>query len=53
LYDLTDVNNRLMAFQDLYNMAARPFTWTYATKILPDSSNAWPPHEAGPLPTGA
>jgi hypothetical protein len=25
-YDLADVENRLTAFQDLYNLAARPFT---------------------------
>jgi transposase-like protein len=30
-YDLTDVENRLMAFQDLYNAAARPFTWKYTS----------------------
>jgi transposase len=33
-YDLVDVENRLMAFQDLYNLAARPFTWKYTTKDL-------------------
>ena len=33
-YDLTDVENRLIAFQDLYNAAARPFTWKYTTKDL-------------------
>jgi transposase len=33
-YDLTDVENRLMAFQDLYNAAARPFNWKYTTKDL-------------------
>src|SRR5207248_10853689 len=33
-YDLTDVENRLMAFQDLYSAAARPFTWKYTTKEL-------------------
>jgi Homeodomain-like domain/DDE superfamily endonuclease len=33
-YDLADVENRLMAFQDLYNLAARPFNWKYTTKDL-------------------
>jgi transposase len=33
-YDLTDVENRLTAFQDLYNAAARPFNWKYTTKDL-------------------
>jgi transposase len=33
-YDLADVRNRLMAFQDLYNAAARPFNWKYTTNDL-------------------
>jgi transposase len=33
-YDLADVENRLMAFQDLYNHAARPFNWRYTTHDL-------------------
>jgi hypothetical protein len=33
-YDLTDVENRLIAFQDLYNLAARPFTWKYTKTDL-------------------
>jgi transposase len=33
-YDLNDVENRLTAFQDLYNAAARPFDWKYTTKDL-------------------
>jgi transposase len=33
-YDLADVQNRLMAFQDLYNAAARPFNWKYTTADL-------------------
>jgi hypothetical protein len=28
------VENRLTAFQDLYNAAARPFNWKYTTKDL-------------------
>jgi transposase len=35
-YDLADVENRLMAFQDLYSAAARPFTWKYTTNDLND-----------------
>jgi transposase len=33
-YDLTDVENRLTAFQDLYNLAARPFNWKYTKNDL-------------------
>jgi transposase len=33
-YDLTDIENRLIAFQDLYNLAARPFNWKYTKKDL-------------------
>jgi hypothetical protein len=33
-YDLTDVENRLTAFQDLYNAAARPFNWKFTTEDL-------------------
>jgi hypothetical protein len=33
-YDLADVENRLMAFQNLYNLAARPFNWKYTRKDL-------------------
>jgi transposase len=33
-YDLADVENRLMAFQDLYNIAARPFSWKYTNQDL-------------------
>jgi hypothetical protein len=34
--DLSDVKNRLMAFQDLYNLAARPFNWKYTKNSLND-----------------
>jgi DDE superfamily endonuclease len=34
LYDLADVEARLAAFQDLYNLAARPFNWRYTKKDL-------------------
>jgi transposase len=33
-YDLADVENRLMAFQDLYNLAAQPFNWKYTKNDL-------------------
>ena len=33
-YDLADVENRLTAFQDLYNAVAKPFNWKYTTKDL-------------------
>jgi hypothetical protein len=33
-YDLADVENRLIAFQDLYNIAARPFNWKYTKNDL-------------------
>ena len=35
-YDLADLENKLMAFQDLYSSAARPFNWKYTTKDLHD-----------------
>jgi transposase len=35
-YDLTDVENRLISFQDLYNLAARPFNWKYTKNDLND-----------------
>jgi hypothetical protein len=38
-YDLADVENRLMAFQNLYSAAARPFDWKYTTH---DSTPSWP-----------
>jgi hypothetical protein len=33
-YDLADLDNKLMAFQDLYSAAARPFNWNYTTDDL-------------------
>jgi transposase len=33
-YDLNDVTNRLAAFEDLYNLAARPFNWRYTRADL-------------------
>jgi hypothetical protein len=31
---LADIANRLLAFQDLYSAAARPFNWKYTTTDL-------------------
>jgi hypothetical protein len=33
-YGLADVEARLLAFQDLYNLAARPFQWRYTKDDL-------------------
>jgi transposase len=52
-YDLTDVENRLMAFQDLYNLAARPFNWRYTTKDLTALLERLATHEAGPARVAA
>ncbi|GIH18917.1 hypothetical protein Raf01_70890 [Rugosimonospora africana] len=41
--DLADVENRLTAFQDLYNLAARPFNWRYTKKDLDIPSPTSPP----------
>jgi transposase len=35
-YDLADVEDRLMAFQDRYNFTARPFNWRYTRHDLDD-----------------
>ncbi len=44
-YDLADVENRLMAFQDLYSAAARPFNWKYTRKDLDALLNRIAAHE--------
>jgi hypothetical protein len=46
--DLAEVQNRLAAFQEHYNLAARPFNWTYTTKTLTISSTASPPTTPAP-----
>ncbi|MCM0679197.1 IS630 family transposase [Micromonospora phytophila] len=33
-YDLADVQDRLMAFQEHYNLGARPFNWRYTKRDL-------------------
>ncbi|MFE9656573.1 transposase [Micromonospora sp. NPDC006431] len=50
-YDLTDVEDRLTAFQDHYNLGARPFNWRYTKKDLDALLKRLTVHE--PLPTAA
>ena len=51
--DLAEVHNRLAAFQERYNLAARPFNWAYTTKDLNDLLDRLAAHHAGPLATTA
>jgi hypothetical protein len=51
--DLAEVHNRLAAFQERYNLAARPFNWAYTTKDLNDLLDRLAAHDAGPLATTA
>ena len=51
--DLAEVHNRLAAFQEHYNLAVRPFNWTYTTKDLNDLPDRLAAHDAGPLTTPA
>jgi transposase len=44
-YDLADLENNLLAFQDLYNTAARPFRWKYTTNDLNDLLDRIATHE--------
>jgi transposase len=50
-YDLADVENRLMAFQDLYSAAASPFNWKYTTNDLHDLMARIAAHERTPALT--
>jgi len=52
-YDLADVENRLMAFQDLYNLAARPFQWRYTTNDLNALLKRIATHETSPTRAAA
>jgi hypothetical protein len=52
-YDLAEVENRLTAFQEHYNLAARPFNWTYTTKDLNDLLDRLAAHDAHPPATAA
>jgi hypothetical protein len=45
--DLADGENRLTAFQDLYNLAARPFNWRYTKKDLDILLTRIDAHEPG------
>ena len=44
-YDLADVQNRLEAFQDRYNFAARPFNWRYTRADLDTTLKRIAAHE--------
>ena len=44
-YDLNDVTNRLAAFEDLYNFAARPFNWRYTKTDLDTTLKRIAAHE--------
>jgi transposase len=50
-YDLADVEDRLTAFQDHYNLGARPFNWRYTKKDLDELLKRLAIHP--PLPTAA
>ncbi|MCW3838496.1 IS630 family transposase [Micromonospora yasonensis] len=50
-YDLADVENRLEAFHDHYNLGARPFNWRYTKKDLDALLKRLATHT--PLPTAA
>jgi hypothetical protein len=51
--DLAEVEHRLAAFQEHYNLAARPFNWAYTTKDLNDLLDRLAAHDADPLTTAA
>jgi hypothetical protein len=44
-YDLNDVTNRLAAFEDRYNFAARPFNWRYTRADLDTTLKRIAAHE--------
>jgi hypothetical protein len=48
-YDLTDVEDRLEAFQDHYNFAAQPFNWRYTKQDLNQLLKRLAAHNTGPL----
>jgi hypothetical protein len=45
-YDLADVEDRLLAFQDRYNFTAQLFNWTYTRHDLDDLLKRISAHEA-------
>ncbi len=52
-YDPADVENRLLAFQDLYSAAARPFNWKYTANGLNDLLTRIAAHERPALTLAA
>jgi transposase len=52
-HDLADLEARLEAFQDHYNVAARPFNWTYTTNDLDELLDRLTAHSAQPPATAA
>jgi transposase len=52
-YDLTDLEDRLMAFQNRYNFTARPFNWTYTRHDLNDLLKRTTAHQPQTQPTAA
>lgn len=44
-YDLADIEDRLLAFQDRYNFTARPFNWRYTRHDLDDLLKRISAHE--------
>jgi transposase len=52
-YDLADIAARLTAFEEHYNLAARPFKWTYTTRDLNDLLQRLAAHNTGPLAAAA
>jgi hypothetical protein len=52
-YNLADVEDRLMAFQDRYNFTARPFRWNYTRHDLDALLKRLAAHDDSPLPAAA
>lgn len=48
-YDLNDVTNRLTAFEELYNLAARPFNWRYTRADLDTTLKRIAAHETATI----
>ncbi len=48
-YDLNDVTNRLTAFEELYNLAARPFNWRYTKADLATTLKRIAAHETATI----
>jgi transposase len=52
-YDLADLEARLAAFEDHYNLAARPFNWRYTNQDLNQLLKRLAAHNTGPLTDAA